>query len=93
VAACCVVWILFPAALHSIAKVEALDCVGEVAHEVRAAKLPIRKNIETNLLLALKNTEDFPIFKCLQLMARKARLARIKQRGGAQETADMVRAI
>src|SRR5271156_1210574 len=48
----------FPRARHSVSQVEALDGIGEVAHEIAAAKFAVCENFKAELLLLGQDTLD-----------------------------------
>ena len=56
----------FPLARYGVPEVKSFHGVGEVAHEVGAPQFAVRKDVEADLFLALKNPEDVTVFDGLE---------------------------
>ena len=51
----------FPRPRHRIAQVEAFDGIGEIAHEIAAAKFAIGEDLETEFLLLREHAQYVPV--------------------------------
>ena len=58
-----------PIARNSRGVVEALNGIGEVAHEPPSAKLAVGEGPQPEILLALQHAQNMTIFKLLQLFS------------------------
>ena len=85
--------LVLPFGWYCIGKVESLDGVGEVTHEVGTTEFTAREQLETNLLLALENAKDVAIFDCPQLSEGTMQSTGTERFGGAEKAPDMVGAI
>jgi hypothetical protein len=52
-----------PRARDSVRKIEAFDCIREVAHEIATAKFPIGEHLESKLLLFCQDSQNVPVFQ------------------------------
>ena len=78
---------------HSVAEVESLDRLGEVAHEIASAQLSVGENLKADLFLSFKDAKDVFVFERMKLLCRETGATRLQQLGGAKKTANVVGAI
>jgi hypothetical protein len=81
-----------PLASDSVAKVEAFDGIGKVAHEVGAPEFAVSKDGKADLPLSLKHAENVAIFDLSKFRGGLARASRIEQFRGPKKAADVVSA-
>ena len=80
-----------PRARHRVAEVEALDRVGEVAHEVAPAQLAVGEDAEAELGLLGEHAQDVPVLELPQpLGSARGGKARFQEVGGPQEAAHLI---
>jgi hypothetical protein len=82
-----------PVSRDGIAKIEAFDGFGEVAHEVAAAEFPIGENLKTKLFLFREHAGDVLILEGTQLLGVPGRLPCFQQVRRPQETSNMIGAV
>ncbi len=82
--------IVLPLTQHGVAEIEAFHGVGEIAHEVGATQFTVGKDVEPNLLLALKNPQNVPVLDGFEFPGSDVRAAGAEQFRRAEEAADMV---
>src|SRR5580692_7959979 len=81
----------FPRARHGVSQVEALHGVGEVTHEIVAAKFAVCENFKAELLLLGQNTLDVAIFDGVQVIGiLRVATARLQQFRRTKKAADVV---
>jgi hypothetical protein len=81
-----------PFSIDGIAKVETLDGVGEVAHEIAAAKFAISENFEAQFFLFGENAPDVLVLELAEALGIGAGLAGLEQIGRPEQTAYLVSA-
>jgi hypothetical protein len=75
---------------NGVTKIEALDCIGEIAHEVAAPELAVGKDIQAQLLLLLEDVQDVAVFECMKFICGNIGLPCLKQLWRAQQAAHMI---
>jgi hypothetical protein len=79
-----------PGAIDGVVEVEAANGIGEVAHEVAAAKFTIGEDIEAEFLLAAEDAEDVCVFDLGELLRGCGVASGLKQFLGTKEAANVV---
>src|SRR5580700_3428545 len=83
----------FPVSGHGVAEVEALDGVGEVAHEIAAAKFAIGENLESEFFLFGEDTLDVLVFQFPEAFGICAGLSSLEQVRWPKKTANVIGAV
>ena len=81
-----------PFSSDGIAEVETLDGLGEIAHEIAAAKFAICENFEAEFFLFGEDALDVPIFEFAETLGICVGLASFEQIGRPEQTAYLVSA-
>src|SRR5580658_1783156 len=83
----------FPASGYGVAEVEALDGIGEVAHEIAAAKFAIGENLEAEFFLFGEDTLDVLVFEFPKAFSICAGFTCLEQVRWTKETANVIGAV
>jgi hypothetical protein len=68
----------FPVSRDSVAEIEALNRVREIAHKIPAAQFSIGENFEAKLFLFCKHMLDVPVFELAEAASICAGLASLE---------------
>jgi|SRR5580693_1289438 hypothetical protein len=83
----------FPVSGYGVAEVEAFDGVGEIAHEIAAAKFAIGENLETEFFLFGEDTLDVLVFEFPEAFGICAGLTCLEQVRWPKKTANVIGAV